>query len=114
MFKESGDAGGDAFVDGAFRNWHMKARIRKHAGAIDSYHNEVEEKYNRFIMPKTSIHESIASNSEQMKARYQARFTWSLKCIQFLLRQGFAFRGHDETKDSLNRENFWELLAWQA
>jgi hypothetical protein len=30
------------------------------------------------------------------------------------LRQGLAFRGHDETKDSLNKGNFRELLAWLA
>jgi hypothetical protein len=30
------------------------------------------------------------------------------------LRQGLAFRGHDEKKDSLNRGNFRELLAWLA
>ena len=30
------------------------------------------------------------------------------------MRQGLAFRGHDETKDSLNKGNFQELLAWLA
>jgi hypothetical protein len=63
-------------------------------------------------MTKTSIRESIASNSEHIKARYRARWTWSLKCIRYLLRQGLAFCGHDEKKDSPNRGNFHELLAW--
>jgi hypothetical protein len=30
------------------------------------------------------------------------------------LRQGLAFRGHDETKNSFNKGNFRELLAWLA
>jgi hypothetical protein len=49
----------------------MKARIHKHVGAIDSSHKEAEEKYNLFI-----IRESIASNSDLIKARYLARLTW--------------------------------------
>jgi hypothetical protein len=30
------------------------------------------------------------------------------------LRQGLAFRGHDESEESLNRGNFLELLNWLA
>jgi hypothetical protein len=115
LFKDSCRyAGGDAFVDGGFRNWNIKSRIRRHVGAIDSAHNEAEEKYNMFIRPKASIRESVASNTTQYKADYLARLTWSLKCIRFLLRQGLAFRGHDETWDSNNAGNFRELLSWLA
>ncbi|XP_022683463.1 zinc finger MYM-type protein 1-like [Setaria italica] len=106
--------GGDAFVVEEFRNWNMKKRIHRHVGAIDSAHSEAEEKYRLFTRPKASIRESVASNTAQFKAKYLARLTWSLKCIRFLLRQGLAFRGHDETKDSLNKGNFRELLAWLA
>nr|XP_034570833.1 zinc finger MYM-type protein 1-like [Setaria viridis] len=106
--------GGDAFVIEGFRNWNMKKRIHRHVGAIDSAHSEAEEKYRLFTRPKASIRESVASNTTQFKAKYLARLTWSLKCIRFLLRQGLAFRGHDETKDSLNKGNFRELLAWLA
>ena len=71
LFKDSTKfAGGDAFVDGGFRNLHMKARIRKHIGVVNSSHNKAEEKYNFFIRPKTSIHESFASNTEQFKVKY--------------------------------------------
>ncbi|XP_012700727.1 zinc finger MYM-type protein 1-like [Setaria italica] len=106
--------GGDAFVVEGFRNWNMKRRIHRHVGAIDSAHSEAEEKYRLFMRPKASIRESVASNTAQFKAKYLARLTWSLKCIRFMLRQGLAFRGHDETKDSLNKGNFRELLAWLA
>lgn len=40
--------------------------------------------------------------------------TWSLKCLRFLLRQGLAFRGHDESENSLNKGTFLELLHWLA
>ncbi|KAJ1255935.1 hypothetical protein BS78_K130800 [Paspalum vaginatum] len=115
LFKDSNKfAGGDNFVNGGFRNWNLKARLRKHAGAVNSAHCEAEEKYNLFIKPKSSIRESIASNSAQYKADYLARLTWSLKCIRYLLRQGLAFHGHDERKGSKNQGNFRELLQWLA
>lgn len=38
----------------------------------------------------------------------------SVDCIRFLLRQGLAFRGHDESKDSSNQGNFLELLKFLA
>ena len=53
LFKDSTKfAGGDAFVDGGFRNWNMKTRIKRHAGNINSAHSEAEEKYNMFMRPK--------------------------------------------------------------
>jgi hypothetical protein len=115
LFKDTCNfAGGDAFVNEGFRNWNMKRRIRKHVGAIDSDHSKAEEKYSLFMRPKASIRESIASNTSEYKAKYLARLTWSLKCIRYLLHQGLAFRGHDETKNSFNKGNFRELLAWLA
>lgn len=34
--------------------------------------------------------------------------------VRFLLEQGLAFRGHDESSTSLNRGNFLEMLDWYA
>ena len=79
-------------------------------GAINSAHNEAQEKYDRFTTPTTSIRESIASNTIQYKALYKLRLTWTLKCLRFLLHQGLAFRGHDESEESLNKGNFLGLL----
>jgi hypothetical protein len=92
----------------------MKARFLKHAGAIDSAYCEAEEKYDMFRRSRTSIRESCASNTVEFMARRLAHFTWSLKCIRYLLRQGLAFHGHDEGKNSQNQANFRELLAWLA
>lgn len=52
--------------------------------------------------------------SEQDQVNYKARLTYSLRCLRYLLRQGLAFRGHDETEESNNRGNFLELLKWLA
>jgi hypothetical protein len=34
--------------------------------------------------------------------------------VRFLLEQGLAFRGHDESSTSLNRGNLLEMLDWYA
>ncbi|XP_042404544.1 zinc finger MYM-type protein 1-like [Zingiber officinale] len=40
--------------------------------------------------------------------------TASIDCIRFLVRQGVAFHGHDESTNSLNHGNFLELLRFLA
>ena len=106
--------GGDSFVKDGFRNWNMKPRLTKHEGQVTSAHVEAQEKYDMFTTPSASISVSLASNTNQYKALYKLRLTWTLKCLRFLLRQGLAFRGHDESEDSMNKGNFLELLSWLA
>ncbi|XP_020688967.1 serpin-ZX-like [Dendrobium catenatum] len=36
----------------------------------------------------------------------------SVDCVRFLLQQGLAFHGHDESEDSENQESFLELLCF--
>jgi len=45
---------------------------------------------------------------------YKACLSYSLKCLRFLLRQGLACHGHDESEESLNKGNFLEVLNWLA
>jgi hypothetical protein len=92
----------------------MKRRLVKHEGQVSSAHCESQEKYDMFTTPFASIRESLAANTSQYKALYLKRLTWTLKCLRFLLRQGLAFRGHDESEDSVNKGNFLELLNWLA
>lgn len=84
---------GDAFVNGGFRNWHLKKRIERHCGAVNSYHNMALEKYNSFMRPKATIVESFVSITQKEKCEYKSRLTYSLKCLKFLLRQGLAYHG---------------------
>ncbi|XP_056687912.1 uncharacterized protein [Spinacia oleracea] len=61
-----------------------------------------------------SITQSLAKNSTKASALYKTRLTYSLRCLRFLLRQGLAFYGHDESEMSDNKGNFKELLLWLA
>ncbi|XP_022873117.1 zinc finger MYM-type protein 1-like, partial [Olea europaea var. sylvestris] len=55
-----------------------------------------------------------ASQSSSQQKNYKTRFTAVLDCIRFLLMQELLSRGHDELKESLNKENLIELLNWYA
>ncbi|KAH1264694.1 Zinc finger MYM-type protein 1 [Glycine max] len=56
----------------------------------------------------------ISKQSEQVRDLYRRRLTASIDCIRFLLKQGLAFRGHDESTNSANQGNFLELLRFLA
>ncbi|XP_027071787.2 uncharacterized protein [Coffea arabica] len=49
-----------------------------------------------------------------MKAEYRTRLLASIDCARFLLHQGLAFHGHDESDISENQGNFLELLHFLA
>ena len=86
----------------------------KHVGGIGSIHNQAQEKYNSFVTPQMAIDNIIVRVSKEDMRLYKARLTYSLRCLRFLLNQGLAFRGHDESEESSNRGNFLELLKWLA
>ncbi|KAG4108988.1 hypothetical protein GLYMA_U031215v4 [Glycine max] len=46
------------------------------------------------------------------KERLSSHVGASIDCIHFLLKQGLAFRGHDESTNSANQGNFLELLRF--
>ena len=61
---------------------------------------------------KQHIETIICRQSDEARSEYKIRLNTSIDCIRFLLRQGLAFRGHDESCDSNNQENFFELLQF--
>ncbi|KAK4730090.1 hypothetical protein R3W88_023078 [Solanum pinnatisectum] len=52
--------------------------------------------------------------SNQLKHGYYMRLSASVDVVRLLISRGFAFRGHDESKSSLSRGNFLEILSWYA
>ncbi|XP_039146895.1 uncharacterized protein LOC120284168 [Dioscorea cayenensis subsp. rotundata] len=49
-----------------------------------------------------------------MEVEYRTHLIVVLDVKRFLLKQGLAFRGHDESLSSLNKGNFLELLEWYS
>ncbi|GMP55747.1 hypothetical protein CsSME_00020477 [Camellia sinensis var. sinensis] len=105
-------AGGDTFVAGGFATWNKKERLRIHVGGLNSAHNQAVKKCEVLMKQKQHIESAFSKQSEQAKIEYRTRLNASIDCIRFLLRQGLAFRGHDESNDSSSKGNFLELLQF--
>ncbi|CAN1188776.1 Zinc finger MYM-type protein 1 [Linum perenne] len=61
-----------------------------------------------------SIEASLCKQSDQAKKEYRIRLEASFKCINWLLKHGLPFRGHDESEESNNRGLFLSLLEFYA
>ena len=107
-------AAGDVFVIEGFLNWKKKEKFRVHAGNVDSAHNLARRKCEILMNQNQHIEVSFFKHSNQTRLEYRTRLLASIDCVRFLLHQGLAFRGNDESMDSINYGNFLELLHFLA
>jgi len=112
LFKNKNCKCGNSFVDGGFSLWNQTSKFDTH-GSCKS-HCLAQEKHDLFSRSGTSIGDALEKLTTEEKAMYKARLRYSLRCLKFILRQGLACRGHDESDESLNKGNFLELLNWLA
>ncbi|XP_057459237.1 uncharacterized protein LOC130749893 [Actinidia eriantha] len=66
------------------------------------------------MKPSQHIEVCFSTQSDQARVDYRTHLTASVDYIRFLLRQGLAFRSHDESEESVNQGNFLELLHFVA
>ncbi|KAI5397862.1 hypothetical protein KIW84_063616 [Lathyrus oleraceus] len=59
---------------------------------------------------KKNIEGVLCKQFNQVKEDYQIHLTGIIDCIRYLLAQGLAFRGNDESISSRNKGNFLELM----
>jgi len=111
LFKKG--SGSKTFIVDGWNNWNIgNTTLLKHSGS--RAHKAAQERHIGFMNPKVAIDYNIDKWSEEELRLYKKRLTYSLRCIKFLLHQGLAFRGHDESEESSNRGNFIELLKFLA
>ncbi|XP_028070321.1 zinc finger MYM-type protein 1-like [Camellia sinensis] len=106
-------AGGDSFVGEGFSNWKKK-KIQTHVGGPNSAHNQTSSKCQDLLNQNQHIETIFFKQSNQARIEYRTRLNSSVDCVKFLLRQGLAFRGHDESEKLSNQGNFLELLKFLA
>ncbi|KAL3819974.1 hypothetical protein ACJIZ3_005879 [Penstemon smallii] len=94
-------AGSEVFVTVGFTGWNKRERLDAHIGDCKSAHNKAFKRCQDLMKQDQHINFAFHKQSDELKR-------------EFLLRQGLAFRGHDESKDSSNRGNFIELLNFLA
>ena len=104
--------GGDVFTSTGFSAWKKKEALETHVGGVDSAHNQTSLNCQALMNQKQHIESIISRQLESSQHNYYTLLNASIDCIRFLLRQGLAFRGHDESNTSHNRGNFIELLQF--
>ena len=86
--------------------FHRKERLRSHIGEVGGLHYNAMKKCNDLLNRKQHIDVSFDQISETTKKAYFTQLNGSIDTTRLLLKQGFPFRGHDESKESYNRGNF--------
>ncbi|GER44462.1 zinc finger MYM-type protein [Striga asiatica] len=116
LFKpEHGDQGGsDTFTATGYNNWKNKQGVKDHVGTVGSVHNRALLHCQALMNQKQHLESLISRQVEVSKENYYTLLNASIDCVRFLLRQGLAFRGHDESEFSKNKGNFLELLEFLA
>jgi hypothetical protein len=54
----------------------------------------------------------LDANTKTSEQLYEIRLNAGLDVAMFLISQGHAFHGHDESGTSLNKGNFLEMIDW--
>ena len=85
-----------------------------HVRGVNSSHNQAWRKCQDLLNSKQSIEIIFFKQPDQARSKYRTRLNESFDCIRFLLREGLAFRGHNEYENSSNQGNFLELLRFLA
>jgi len=83
-----------------------------HVGGVSSCHNKARLCAEDFKNQRASITHKIDANTKTAEMLYEVRLTAALDVASFLIAQGHAFRGNDESVTSLNKGNFLEMIDW--
>lgn len=116
LFKSPGRAGHfgyEVFNKDGFKDWkHASKGFKDHIGKHDSKHNSCMKHYDDYNNQRQSVTSIFARASRESEELYKIRLTCSVDCTRYLIAQGIAFRGHDESSTSLNKGNFREMVDW--
>ncbi|XP_022024859.1 zinc finger MYM-type protein 1-like [Helianthus annuus] len=111
LFRSHFGDGRDTFVSGGYNNWiKVHASLKKHVGLVNSLHNKCFQKSADLVNENQAVHTQWDNRTPKEKREYRLRLSASTLLWKRLLNGGLAFRGHDESKDSLIKGNFLELL----
>ncbi|CAD6239064.1 unnamed protein product [Miscanthus lutarioriparius] len=92
-------------------NW-KKAKDTLSNHSVCKTHVEARLKCDDFMNQRTNVGRKLVEVSTEEEKRYEIRLTSSLDVARFLILQGDAFYGHDETCSSLNKGNYREMVEW--
>ncbi|XP_021306313.1 uncharacterized protein LOC8155504 [Sorghum bicolor] len=114
LFREKKDGGYEAFVKNGWNGFHRKQRLKDHVGDVGGSHYLAMKKCDDLMQTRQHIDVAFRGVNESAKRDYMIRLNGSIDVARMLAKQGLPFRGHDESKDSLNRGNFREFRDFAA
>ncbi|XP_010463305.1 PREDICTED: zinc finger MYM-type protein 1-like [Camelina sativa] len=102
-----------AFVEEGFALWNKPESLRDHVGDTpNTFHKIAARKCDDLLNQAQSIVHTPHKQDDVVKKEYRVRLNASIDASRYLLRQGLPFRGHNESKESANRDNFLELIRY--
>jgi hypothetical protein len=118
LFPPTGHLAKSAFVKDGFQSFKKVggkdcALLRHEGSSPNSAHNVAVCKMTDLMNEDANIVTGIAGfnqANERERTENRTRLNGSIRALRYLMRQGLACRGHDESTESLNRGNFLELL----
>ncbi|XP_050379598.1 uncharacterized protein LOC126796925 [Argentina anserina] len=103
-----------AFTIEGFKNWKRTVpsdnAFLNHVGRITSSHNSAMQKWDALRNPSSQIEPIFSSKSAKDIEDNRLRLIASIESVRYLASQGIAFRGHDESEESLNQGPFRQLI----
>ncbi|CAN6697955.1 unnamed protein product [Malus baccata var. baccata] len=106
-FITAGGSGSDVFTTKGFTNWRKgPENFRVHEGGVGSLHNKAMQQAKDLMTQKQHIETFVIKQTDEARVNYHTLLSGALDCTRWLLRQGLAFRGHDESLKSSNRVVF--------
>ncbi|XP_058749701.1 uncharacterized protein LOC131622679 [Vicia villosa] len=116
LFKQPGRAehfGFEVFIKNGYRDWkHACKSFKDHVGSHNSLHNSCVKHYDDYNNQRQNVASKFAKATKESEELYKIRLTCSLDFSRYLMAQGMAFQGHDESSTSLNKGNFREMVDW--
>ncbi|KAJ1266587.1 hypothetical protein BS78_08G163800 [Paspalum vaginatum] len=104
--------GHEVFTKKGYNDWkHAYRGLPGHIGGVSSCHNRARLCVEDFKNQRASIPNKIDANSKSSEMLYEVRLTAALDVTNFLISQGHAFRGHDESASSLNKKRNEDVRA---
>ena len=118
LFPPTGHLAKSAFVKDGFQSFKKVggkdcALLRHEGSSPNSAHNVAVCKMTDLMNEDANIVTGMAGfnqANERERTENRTRLNGSIRALRYLMRQGLACRGHDESTESLNRGNFLELL----
>jgi hypothetical protein len=105
--------GYEVFTKIGFKQWKNAYLIlRKHVGGPNSAHNRAHTTFEDFDNQRASVKHMVTTHTKESLLKYETHLDTSLGIISYIELQGEPFRGHDESKTSLNKGIFIEFLDW--